>query len=210
MAEIANDGGGNSGGKKRAKKGSARIDMTPMVDLGFLLLTFFVLTSTFSKPKVMSLIYPAKDKDKTLEQPKVDGKTMTFLVTLDKVYYYEGEFFEKGSAKGVPSTLTEVTFSNNGVRKLLAEKNEFVIREKIKLDGELNRKVIVDSVHRKRLVEAQSKDKALKVLVKTDTKALCKNFIDLVDELVIANIGMIAPAELMKGEQLLIDEKTPK
>ena len=57
MAEIAESGGGGlgKGGKKRAKKQSTRVDMTPMVDLAFLLLTFFVLTSTFSKPKSMEI-----------------------------------------------------------------------------------------------------------------------------------------------------------
>lgn len=64
MAEIAEEGGGggHGKGKKRGKKPSARIDMTPMVDLAFLLLTFFVLTSTFSKPKTMEINYPAKPR----------------------------------------------------------------------------------------------------------------------------------------------------
>ena len=73
MADMGESGGGHEkGGKKRAKKGSTRVDMTPLVDLAFLLLTFFVLTSTFSKPKIMSLVYPAKPKeDVKVEEQKI-------------------------------------------------------------------------------------------------------------------------------------------
>ena len=87
MAEIAEGGGGgHSKGKKRAKKGSTRVDMTPMVDLAFLLLTFFVLTSTFSKPKVMSLVYPAKVEDQTeVDGPKINN-AITFLLSEDKLF----------------------------------------------------------------------------------------------------------------------------
>jgi biopolymer transport protein ExbD len=61
MAQLNTDSGGGShkkGGKVKAKKHSTTVDMTPMVDLAFLLLTFFVLTSTFSKPKTMEITFP--------------------------------------------------------------------------------------------------------------------------------------------------------
>ena len=63
MAEIiANEGGGKKKGKKRAKKFSTAIDMTPMVDVMCLLLTFFMLTTAFSKPKIMEIGLPEKDQ----------------------------------------------------------------------------------------------------------------------------------------------------
>jgi biopolymer transport protein ExbD len=207
MAEIVDNGGGAEGGKKkrRPKKGSPRIDMTPMVDLGFLLLTFFVLTSTFSKPKVMSLVYPAKQEDTQDKQEQVVNNAITFLVTKDRVFYYKGEFNPKNGPK---TTLTETNFGPDGVRKLLAEENKYVIDEERKLQDKLQRKQMVDSVYTKELIKVKKNKKALKVLVKTDTKALCKNFIDLVDELYIAQIGMIAPVDMMLDEQKLVDAKT--
>lgn len=211
MAELAqDDGGGKKGGKKRAKGAPARIDMTPMVDLGFLLLTFFVLTSTFAKPKVMSLTYPAKEKDITTPPPPKVNNAITFLLSKDKIFYYEGEF-RTVPGEGKPATeLSETTFGPDGVRKLLADKNSFVIREEAKLNNDLQRKVIVDSIYKRKLIEAKKDPKSLKVLVKTDDKATTRNFIDLIDELYIAQIGVIAPVDIMKSEQALIDKKLNK
>lgn len=209
MAEIADEGGGGGGGKKRAKKGSTRVDMTPMVDLAFLLLTFFVLTSTFAKPKVMSLVYPAKDVDIPPGDLPPVNNAITFLVTADRVFYYKGEFYPEGNTKGKPATtLIETDFGPNGIRKLLAEENKFVIREKMRLDGELQRNQINDSVYKVKIIEAKKDKKALKVLIKTDEKAFCRNFIDVIDELYINSIGVIAPVDIMASELKLIEQNT--
>ena len=99
MSEIAEGGGHDQHkGKKRAKKSSTRVDRTPRVDLAFLLLTFFVLTATFSKPKVMSLVYPAKldPNAPPVEQPKINN-AITFLLSEDKIYYYTGQFIQKAA-----------------------------------------------------------------------------------------------------------------
>lgn len=209
MAEIAEGGGGgHSKGKKRAKKGSTRVDMTPMVDLAFLLLTFFVLTSTFSKPKVMSLVYPAKVEDPTdVDGPKINN-AITFLLSEDKIFYYSGQYYPKSAPgpKG-PTKLEETNFGPDGVRKLLAEGNEFVLSGKIELQKKLDKKQIQDSVYVNMLTDLKKKDKALKVLIKTDDKATCKNFIDLIDELKIAEIGVVAPVEIMASELELLKEK---
>src|ERR1051326_9010450 len=96
MAEIMESGGGGHGKhqKKRAKKHSSRVDMTPMVDLGFLLLTFFVLTTQFSKPKTMEINMPVDPKDSTKKQKVNEDNAMTVMLTenADKIYYYYGKF----------------------------------------------------------------------------------------------------------------------
>ncbi|AEA43105.1 ExbD/TolR family protein [Fluviicola taffensis] len=213
MAELAqDDGGGKKGGKKRPNKGSARIDMTPMVDLGFLLLTFFVLTSTFAKPKVMSLVYPAKDPIIDENNPPAEvNNAITFIISDDKLFYYKGEFYPEGNTKGKPATeLIKSNFGPDGIRKLLADENKFVLRKKAELDNKLQRKEINDSIYKKEIINAKKDKLALKVLIKTDMKAKTRNFIDVIDELYIASIGVIAPVDIMNSEQALLDKTLEK
>ena len=122
MAEIQQSGG-NDGGKKRAKKQSTRVDMTPLVDLAFLLLTFFVLTSTFSKPKVLRMIFPEKlDQDNPqLKRPEVKDGLTILLTGNNKIYYYTGSL--KAETEIIPTD-----FTKNGLRKVLIEKNAPLIK----------------------------------------------------------------------------------
>jgi biopolymer transport protein ExbD len=118
MAEISQGGGEKKkGGKVRSKKTSTRIDMTPMVDLAFLLLTFFVMTTTLNKPQTMEITMPEKPKAED-EAPKVNEREVLTLVLgeNDKVYWYTG----------ITDPKVEVTnFSATGIRKvLLTKKNE--------------------------------------------------------------------------------------
>src|SRR5215470_14364844 len=100
MASIE-DGGGDSHkkgvGVKKAKKLSTRVDMTPMVDLGFLLITFFIFTATMKSPTTMDLNMP-KESDKQDETKIKQSGALTILLGKDDhVYYYEGELDDKGS-----------------------------------------------------------------------------------------------------------------
>ena len=90
MAEVSQDSG-KKDGKVRSKKTSTRIDMTPMVDLAFLLLTFFVMTTTLNKPQTMEITMPEKPKEQD-KPPVVNEKRVLTLVLggNNKVYWYLG------------------------------------------------------------------------------------------------------------------------
>ena len=121
MAEIASSGGGDKGGKIRAKKASTKIDMTPMVDLGFLLITFFMLTTTLSRPVTMQLNMPDKTDDQQKSEVKM-SETLTVCPGPDgKVYYYQGLPNEAGTK------LEVTTFDDKeGIRQILFQKKQAI------------------------------------------------------------------------------------
>ncbi len=123
MAELQEGGDvrkekGKKRGGVRAKKMSTRIDMTPMVDLGFLLVTFFILTTTMSKPKAMQVVMPEKDiKDSTQMSKIRESEAMTILLgSHDRIFYYYG----------MTKPQVEVTDFNK-IRKILIDKNKEII-----------------------------------------------------------------------------------
>lgn len=165
MAEISQSGGGGKkkGGKVRSKKSSTKIDMTPMVDLAFLLLTFFMLTTTFNKPQTMEITMPDKPKE-TDKPPEINEKRVLTLLLGDddKVYWYVG----------IKDPDVEVTdYSKDGIRKVLLRKNaeikEMVVL--IKPSDESRYKNVIDildemnisNIQRYAMVDITSVDKEL-------------------------------------------------
>jgi biopolymer transport protein ExbD len=208
MAEIADDGGGHKkGGKKRAKKQSTKIDMTPMVDLGFLLLTFFVLTSTFSKPKSMEISFPAPPPP---NEPPIEVKNgLNIILTKDhKIFYYKGQFNAVGNAQGKPATeLTETTFSPEGLHKIILEMNGYAHDEIAKLENKVKNKQIADSTFKRLAMDAKGDKRSLTALIKTDDQATYKDVIDAVDELNVCMVGKYVIIDMSAPEYALLTEK---
>lgn len=120
MAEIdTSSGGGHKKGPgvKKAKKLSTRVDLTPMVDLGFLLLTFFVFTTTMSQATAMNMNEPKDDKDQILKV-KNSGAMTILLGKGDQVYYYFGQLDPNKLSEQFKST----TFKE--VRQLIVDKKK--------------------------------------------------------------------------------------
>jgi biopolymer transport protein ExbD len=116
MAEVSSSSGGQSRGKVRSKKTSTRIDMTPMVDLAFLLLTFFMLTTQLLDPPAMQIDMPEKITDQT-KVPLINEKQVITLVLgeNDRIYWYHGTSDPK---------INITDYSATGIRKVLLEKDK--------------------------------------------------------------------------------------
>src|ERR1700744_2434790 len=92
MAELDVSAGGHKKGRgvRKGKKLSTRVDLTPMVDLGFLLITFFIFTTTMTRPTALHLNLP-KDVPEKDRLPAKESQVITLLLGKnDKLFYYEG------------------------------------------------------------------------------------------------------------------------
>lgn len=156
MAEVQVKESGDKGGKVRSKKQNTRVDMTPMVDLGFLLITFFMFTTTFSKPNVMDLGLPAKPKD---EQQKKQSETeiklsnsISILLGKDNRVFWH----QQDQTSLTAATLNETSFDREGIRNVIKQ------------------------------AKRNAEDiKKFTVIIKPTEDAVYKNFVDILDEMAI-------------------------
>lgn len=182
MAELdtGGGGGGHKDGKIRSKKISTRVDLTPMVDLAFLLITFFMLTTTMNKPSAMELNMPKKeDKPKEDDQQEVaECQVLNVLVdTLDAVWYYEGLKV---------ADLQKTTFDGDeGIRKQILRTKKRVARE----CG----------------LAKNGKPKPMICLIKLLPGARYKNMVNILDEMDINEVPVYAIQDFAPIEKEAID-----
>lgn len=121
MADVQLGGGGGKGKGVKSKKMSTNVDLTPMVDLAFLLITFFMLTTTLQKPQTLQINMPKKvDKpDEKFEIP--ESKVLTIIPTKDNnVVYYEGI---------TTPTFLNTNYGKDGIRKVIMDKQNKVAQK---------------------------------------------------------------------------------
>jgi biopolymer transport protein ExbD len=167
MAELNTDGGGGKkgGGKVRSKKQNSKVDLTAMVDLAFLLITFFMLTTTLSKPQSMDLTLPDKE-DKTEPQKDIlvdENKTLTLLLGENgKLVRYMGMLNNPIAAP------KDFSYGKDGIRKELISKMAQV-KQYSTAKGEPGKGMIV--------------------IIKPSKKSTYRNLVDVLDEMAIVGVN---------------------
>ena len=208
MAEIIQEE--KSGGKKKAKKHLPHIDMTPMVDLMCLLITFFMLTTAFSKPKIMEIVLPEKidNPEDVKNRPRAqESRTINIILGPEnKIYYYNGKADTPESAP--PLQVTD--FSDTGIRAVLLERNKALFR---KIE-QFNNDVIAGKIDipRDSIPKAISQLKTVDdtgpiVLIKAYKTANYGNFVDILDEMSIIGIARYTFVDITWVEEKVLEAK---
>lgn len=208
MAEIIQQEKGG-GGKKKAKKLLPHMDMTPMVDLMMLLITFFMLTTSLSKAKVMEITLPEKIRDPNQEPPKISASRTVNLILgpNDKIYWYPGRVAEEDYNNLPP--VFETDYSAEGVRALLLERNRTLFRtindfEKKVLEGKI--RISQDSLRKSVSKLKSDDDTGPIVLIKAYKEANYGNFVDILDEMNICGIARYTFMDIAWYEEAMVEK----
>ncbi|HEX2630549.1 MAG TPA: biopolymer transporter ExbD [Chitinophagaceae bacterium] len=179
MAEILNTSG--TSGRKRAgvrgqKKHFPRTDMTPMVDLGFLLITFFVFTATLSEPRAVNLNMPT-DEETDNPTELADSNALTILLDgNDRVFYYAGKW--ENAVKN--NTIKETSFSyKDGLGDIVRAKQQYLDKHPVDKDGR----------------------DGLMLLIKAGDESKYANVIDALDEALINEVKRYAIVKMTDQEK---------
>ena len=210
--------------ESKQKKINVRVDFTPMVDMLMLLITFFMLCTTLSKPQTMELTMPSNDQN-TQDDQKNEAKaseTVTIYVTADNKIYYGSGIPEYSN----PNWLKETTWGSNGIRKVLrehatengtrpVERITLAVKE-LNAEKAKNPKMYPDSIYQKELSKLKSgelkdgKIPTLTIVIKPSDNASYKNMVDALDEMQILSIGTYVIDKISPDDEKLLSSKGVK
>ena len=182
MAELnTGEGGGKKGsGKVRSKKQNSKVDLTAMVDLAFLLITFFMLTTSLSKPQSMNLGLPDKEDDPNKKEAdiKVDQRrTMTIILGAnDKIIWFHG-LQATPEAGGAPA---DAVHGKDGIRKEILKR----VKSIPEVTGDPKKGMIV--------------------IIKPTKKSTYRNLVDILDEMAITGVEVYALQDMIDEEKAVM------
>jgi biopolymer transport protein ExbD len=205
MAEIINESATPQRGKRRARLLPVHIDMTPMVDLACLLLTFFILTAAFNKPKVMEIVMPSGKPTKV--NP---GKALTIILAEnDQIFFYNGH---ADPSEGKLPTMIKSNFTENGLRKVLLSRNKDLFDKSYYLNDSVAKslgeysKYSKDEINRKlRRMRSEDKTGPL-VLIKAAEGVKYGNIVDVLDKMAITNVARYAVVDINYVEKKMLKD----
>lgn len=207
--------------ESKQKKINVRVDFTPMVDMLMLLITFFMLCSTLSKPQTMELTMPSND-DNTTEEQKNEAKaseTVTIYVAANNKIYY-GEGIPKYDD---PTWIKETTWGNEGIRKVLREhatesgvkpvkRIELAVKE---LNSKKDENKWTDEQLREKIRDVKAgnlpsgeKIPTLTIVIKPTDNASYTNMVDALDEMQILSIGTYVIDKISADDKKLLESKS--
>ncbi|HNR42881.1 MAG TPA: biopolymer transporter ExbD [Bacteroidales bacterium] len=207
MAEIIQAEKG--GGKKRAKRILPHMDMTPMVDLMMLLITFFMLTTSMSKAKVMDITLPDKVIDPEKQQaPKISAsRTLNIILGPEnRLFWYPGGV-KPEEYNNLPP-LMETNFSADGIRKLLLDRNRALFKKINDFNQQVIRgeiRITQDSVQGAIRQLKNVDDTGPIVLIKAYKEANYGNFVDILDEMNICGIARYTFVDIAWYEEKMVE-----
>ena len=212
MAQIAASSSNEKGKKGKGRKAKAVpfIDMTPMVDLMCLLITFFMLTTAFSKPKVMEIVLPEKIQNpETQGAPRIAAyRTLNVILGPDdKVYLYPGRVEDYNN---LPSMI-ETDYSSDGVRRQLLERNRTLARRIAEVELEVltgRLQISQDSLRSVRSQLMREDDTGPIVLIKAYKDANYGNFVNILDEMNICGIARYTFMKIAWYEERMVEIAT--
>jgi biopolymer transport protein ExbD len=210
MAEIIQEEKGK-GGKKKAKKHPPHIDMTPMVDLMCLLITFFMLTTAFAKAKVMDIVLPEKlENPEEQKAPAVaESRNVNIILGPDnRIFWYPGAVKPADYNNNVFPPLIELDYSATGIRQLLLDKNKTLARKIAEFNDKVIRGEIVlsqDSIQGSIRKLKADDDTGPFVQIKAYKEANYGNFVDILDEMNICGIGRYMFVDITWYEEKMVE-----
>ena len=200
MAEVQ-QGANEKRGKSKQKKMNVRVDFTPMVDMNMLLITFFMLCTTMSKPQTMEISMPAKEDLTDDQKSKVKASEAITLLLAgdDRVFYYDGQPNYEDY-----TSLKQTSYNADGLRAMLLKRNAAAVNEVNKLKQDKIDLKISEDEYKEKLSDIKGGKNTPTVIIKATDDASYKNLIDALDEMQICNIGKYVITDITEGDEFLI------